>query len=202
MRRPGSLVITALVVVAGSALPGCQTDEPRRTDDAGALAAATQAATSPTPEAAAAPAASAAPAVDAGLADAAGFAVPVVQDVVDAGHVGDAPLVPAGGAATGASGIGKPVPIGVDPIQITIFNRILAKAKTRDLNPGQVQELAEQLTKQKVERTRRTAGTFWLIQFAPTTPPRGKAEQQSLIEQLKAGGDFEFVEADQIMTTK
>lgn len=190
MRRPASLVGTALLVAACAALAACHTDEPRRADDAGAKAADTAAAGKSTADAGG-------PAfVDAGVA------VPVVEEVVDAGHAGDAPRVPDEGAAMGSSGIGKPPPVAVDPIQVTIFNRILARAKTRDLNPGQVQQLAEQLTQQKVERTRRTAGTFWLIQFAPVTPPRGKAEQQKLIEQLKAGGDFEFVEADQIMTVK
>ena len=215
MRRPASLavsalVVSALVVAACGALPACHTDEPRRTDDAGAVAPSTKPSTAPSMDAPTTPSAMdpATNAVDAGAptaatdARAALVSVPVVSDMVDAGHVGDAAPVPAEGAAMGSSGVGRPPPIAVDPIQVTIFNRILAKAKTRDLNPGQVQELAEQLTKQKVDKTRRTAGTFWLIQFAPTTPPRGKAEQQKLIEQLKAGGDFEFVEADQIMTVK
>jgi hypothetical protein len=219
MRRPASLAVRALVVpvrvvpilvvAAVGGASACHTDEPRRADDAGAIAPSTSTSPSTSADAGAA-------AVDAGGAvpvakDAVPAAVPelapdvgsnVVHDIVDAGHIGDAPAVPDEGAAMGSSGVGKPPPVVVDPIQVTIFNRILAKAKTRDLNPGQVQELAEQLTKQKVERARRTAGTFWLIQFAPTTPPRGKAEQQKLIEQLKAGGDFEFVEADQVMTAK
>jgi hypothetical protein len=211
MRRPASLVAPALVpaLVAALAfmvaLPGCHTDEPRRADDAGAVSAPTT------------PIAVTPPVVDAGVA------VPVVEEAVDAGHVSDggdggdvgdgvaghtggarigSGLGAGMGAGIGAPGIGKPPPVAVDPLQVTIFNRILARAKTRDLNPGQVQELAERLTKQKVDKTRRTAGTFWLIQFAPTTPPRGKAEQQRLIEQLKSGGDFEFVEADQVMTVK
>jgi hypothetical protein len=200
MRRLPSAVVVALAVGAG-ATPACHTDEPRRGDDAGALTAPAPPSPSTAPSTAApTTGADGGVVVDAG-GDGAG-AVPVVDAVVDAGHLGDAPTAGAATTPTGAVGIGSPPPVKVDPITVTIFNRVLAKTKTRDLNPGQVQELAAQLTGQKVERARRTAGTFWLIQFAPTTPPRGKAEQQQLIAQLKAGGDFEFVEADQIMTVK
>ncbi|MBM4282906.1 MAG: hypothetical protein FJ137_19860 [Deltaproteobacteria bacterium] len=199
MRRPLSVVVVALAVVVGASA-ACHTDEPRRGDDAGALTSPSSTAP-PSPTPSAATSADAGVVVDAG-SDATG-AVPVVDAVVDAGHLSDAPATgTATTMPTGAVGIGRPPPVKVDPITVTIFNRVLAKTKTRDLNPGQVQELAASLTGQKVERARRTAGTFWLIQFAPTTPPRGKAEQQQLIAQLKAGGDFEFVEADQVMTVK
>jgi hypothetical protein len=213
MRRLGSaaLVLAALSGATGT-LFSCRTDEPRRTSEDGGATMAGM--------------------IDGGGghvvgglgADAKTGALgavgddDVVSETVDAGHLADQAASTAtssstaGGVTSGVTGagdlarsgpkIGQPAPVAVDPIQVTIFNRVLAKAKTRDLNPGRVQELAESLTQQKVERARRTAGTFWLIQFAPTTPPRGKAEQERLVQQLKAGGDFEFVEPDQVLTVK
>jgi hypothetical protein len=203
MRRFACSVVVALAVSACGA--ACRTDEPRRGDDAGPPATPSAPTTPPSTTTLAGPS-------DAGVVPTAGRGgmlgevpgdVPVVSELADAGHASDQVASPPdGSSAVGSGSPGRPPPVKVDPIQVTIFNRVLARTKARDLHPGQVQELAAQLTKQKVERARRTAGTFWLIQFAPTTPPRGKAEQQQLIEQLKAGGDFEFVEADQIMTVK
>ena len=126
--------------------------------------------------------------------------VPVVEDTVDAGHMGDAvvkgtkvPPVIEGGTGVNAN---------KDARTFTVWNRVLVKAKSKDLAPGRMQDLVEEATGQKVEKVRRTAGTFWLIQFAAVTPVRQKADQQKLIEKLQATGAFAIVEGDQMMTLK
>jgi hypothetical protein len=155
-------------------------------------------------------------AVDAGR-DAEAAAIPVVQDAVpppasasvapdEAGiaPAGPAPASPSASSppTPGGTAIGHPPPVAADPLQGTVFNRLLVKAKGRDVNAGVVEELAERITGQPVERCRKTGVSFWLVQFAPTSPPRDRAAQQKLIQQLQASGEFAIVEGDQVVTLK
>jgi hypothetical protein len=194
MRR----VVSALAVLAAlacSTTAACSTaasrsGEPQRAADAGA--------------------------VDAGR-DAGAAAIPVVQDdvtppssaAVAPVEAGPAPAGPTPASASasspallGGTAIGHPPPLAADPLQGTVFNRLLVKAKARDVNAGVVEELAERITGQPVDRCRKTGVSFWLVQFAPTSPPRDRAAQQKLIQQLQASGEFAIVEGDQVVTLK
>jgi hypothetical protein len=181
MMTRGVCVVSLALVMAASA---CTTDAPKP-DDAGNVAPVEPAAET-----------------DAGAPVAAAEPVPTVETQVDAGHVGDAPAAtPEGVVAT----VNTPLaPVAkVDPIQVTIFNRVMVRPTEKGLTMQAVQEIAENATGQKVESIRRTAGVFWLLQFAPTTPPRTKAEQQQLIADLKAKTQaFKSVEGDQVMTIR
>lgn len=192
MLRALSMFTLLSAVVAGTA---CTSDHQKK-DDAGDLSAGD----------------AGGDASSSGTADA-NADVPLVQDEVDAGHIDDTDgdHIDAGtGGEAGAEGIavdGPGTPPGhtgpkVDPIQVTIFNRLLVKPKDSALGAGQVQAIAEAATGATVAKVRRTAGTFWLVEFAPTSPPRKAAEQKALIAALQKQGGFTVVEGDQIMTIK
>lgn len=87
----------------------------------------------------------------------------------------------------------------VDPIQVTIFNRVMVKPKDASLPVGEITRLVEEAVGAKVESARRTAVGYWLVQLAPTTPPRTTDDQRRVIEQLQAIGAFAIVEGDQLM---
>ena len=126
--------------------------------------------------------------VDAGVVD-----VPVVETQVDAGHLGDG-AVDAGRAAAVR---GEAAPSGAS---VAIFNRLLVKPGVKALGPDALAALVEKATGQRVQVVRRTAGTFFLVQMAPTSPVRTRADQQRLIRVLDQTGAFTVVEADQLMT--
>lgn len=187
MMTRGVCGVSLALVIAASA---CTTDAPKP-DDAGDVAvdapinAPTNAAT------------------DAGAPEAPAAPVPTVETQVDAGHMGDAPAAAPDAAAVDPVNTPLTPAAKVDPIQVTIFNRVMVRPTEKGLTMQQVQEIAENATGQKVETIRRTAGVFWLLQFAPTTPPRTKAEQQQLIADLKAKTTaFKTVEGDQVMTIR
>jgi hypothetical protein len=85
---------------------------------------------------------------------------------------------------------------------VAIFNRLLVKPGVKALGQDALETLVEKATGQRVQSVRRTAGTFWLVQMAPTSPPRTRADQQRLIRVLNQSGAFTVVEADQRMTIK
>ena len=126
--------------------------------------------------------------IDAGVVD-----VPVVETQVDAGHLGDG-AVDAGRAAAVR---GEAAPSGAS---VAIFNRLLVKPGVKALGPDALAALVEKATGQRVQVVRRTAGTFFLVQMAPTSPARTRADQQRLIRVLDQTGAFTVVEADQLMT--
>ena len=193
-----SLSRSSLVLVLGVAAAtaaGCSSDQPKRSDDAGDLAAPVDAGNDRAVDADAAD-----DAIDADGPRDAGD-VPVVEQQVDAGHMGDTkvdPLANPNGAEPPTSPLRKPT---VDPLQVTIFNRLLVKPKVK-LTQGQVKDLVEEATGQKLELVRKTAGTFWLLQFAPTKPARTAKEQKQLMATLEKSAAFVVVEGDQIMTIK
>jgi len=173
--------LLALVALVGGGA-ACSSDQPKRGDDAGNVAV----------EPAVTDAGDSAPAavVDAG-------AVPVVETQVDAGHIADTVVEPQhDGPST------PPTKPTIDPIQVTIFNRLIVKPKTKGMTAGQVQELAEEATGHKIALVRRTAGTFFLLQFEPTKTPRTAKEQKALMAALDKSGAFANVEGDQVMTIK
>ena len=128
----------------------------------------------------------------------------IVTDSVDGGTMADVdkgskdgdgkrPVVIEGDSGKGADN---------DPLQLTVWNRVLVKAKSKDLSPADLQDLVEQATQAKVAKVRRTAGTFWLVEFTAVTPVRKPADQAKLIEALKGSGAFVVVEGDQVMKLK
>jgi len=189
-RFVGLLVVVIVVMIAAA----CTADGDKRRSDAGADAGDVVVVDAVADAGVVVPPA----AVD--VSDAGVVAdIPVVEDTVDAGHMADAATT---GPKTPVIEGGTGVNASKDPRTFTVWNRVLVKAKSKDLAPGPMQELVEEATGQKVEKVRRTAGTFWLIQFAAVTPVRQKADQQKLIEKLQATGAFAIVEGDQMMTLK
>jgi len=142
---------------------------------------------------------------------------PPVTDVADGGHeerpadgtVKTEPIPDDGEErpkpVTGI-GMGAPREPGqgpkVDPIQVTIFNRLLVKPKSPDMPESEIKRVAEEATGQKVERLRKTAVKYYLVVFEPASPARTAEEQKALIAALQQSGAFEVVEGDQLMTIK
>lgn len=122
-------------------------------------------------------------------------AVPVVEHLVDAGTMADAPSPPPPPPAT----------VSADPTHPAgrfIFDRLLVKPKAKSERPEALQKQIEKLLGQKVKSLRRTGGAFWLVQLAPTTPPRTTLDQARAIEKLQKSGAFQSVEGDQLLTLK
>lgn len=141
--------------------------------------------------------------------------VPVVEEAVDAGHMADQAGTDAGVVVDGhapvdavdaGAGVAVKDPKDVVKPQVppasVVWNRVMVKAKTKDSSAAALQELVEDVTKAKTLRVRRTAGTFWLIEFEPTNPPRQKPDQEKLIAALQATGAFAVVEGDQLLQLK
>jgi hypothetical protein len=167
-------LLAALLLIA------CTTDQPKKTDagatDAGPAAVVVDAG---------------AASVDAGSDP---VPIPVVTEQVDAGHMGD--VKPNNIVVDGHA------PVAPDQdLKTKIFNRVIVKPNDKT-SAEDVQKLVEDKTGQKLEKVRKTAGTFFLLQFTPTSPPRTKAAQDALIQQLKDTKAFAVVEADQVMTLK
>lgn len=185
---PGSLRRSALVLAAIVSLVGwaCTTDQPKKSDAGGTDAGAhDDSATDAGNDVAT-------PDGDAGSELA---PIPLVEAQVDAGHMGDAKIHVVDGHAPVKNG-------GPDTIQTKVFNRLLVKVADKDMPPQQLQAFVEEKTGQKLEKVRKTAGTFWLLQFAPVQPARNKASQEQLIKKLKDTNAFAVVEGDQVMTLK
>lgn len=192
-----ALSLTALVACA------CTSDGDKREDgpaDAGPVLAAVDDSKKGDPDAGVIP--------DAGstVLDAGSGPTPVVTELVDSGTMQDVQA-----SNDGKDGGKKITPViegdsgkdaGKDPLNVTVWNRVLVKAKAKDLSQTDMQELVEGATKAKVVKVRKTAGTFWLIELAPVTPARKQADQAKIIETLKASGAFAIVEGDQIMKLK
>lgn len=204
-------VTASLFAVGLTAGAACNSDQPRRAEgdvDGGVMMASSGGSDSPNgpndglkpddiKDAGSLDAGSLAP-------DAGGGAVPTVAEMVDGGHMNDAHV-----ATNGNGKPPKPVLEGgtgkdadKDGLNVVIWNRVMVKVKNKDLSPSDLQETVELATGAKVEKIRKTAGTFWLVQFAPTVPHRKQADQQKLIASLKSSGAFAIVEGDQIMKIK
>jgi hypothetical protein len=183
MQRRIGLAPRLLLLLVACSTWACRTDEARRGPDAGAAAGDAGSGDVPTDAE-----------VRDGHGDPSPRDIPVVETTVDAGEAAD----PTGGPTTAP----RADPANGTPSQVTVFNRVLVKPNERTTNAGAVEELAEKITGQPVERCRKTGVSFWLLQFAPTSPPRDRAAQQKLIALLQASGEFAVVEGDQVMTVK
>ena len=191
------LVLVLAWVAAAVWVVGCTTDREKPDGDLDAGAAAVVVAAAAKADVAADVAADVVADVAADVAADAGVQeVPLVSQQVDAGHMSDAQTARLN-VVDGHAPVG-----GVDDVQSRIFNRLLVKVAPKDMPPTQMQAFVQEKTGQKIEKIRKTAGTFWLLQFAPVVPARTKAAQDDLVARLKATGAFVVVEGDQVMTLK
>jgi hypothetical protein len=83
-----------------------------------------------------------------------------------------------------------------------IHDRLLVKPKDASLSAANLERMVEKQLSAKVQTVRRTAGSFWLVQLSPTSPPRTKQDQERAIARLEKSGTFAHVEGDQLMTIK
>ena len=134
--------------------------------------------------------------VDAGApAPVDGGSVPTVETIVDAGTMADVPSPPPTPPPLETTA----KPDTTHPVTGFIHDRLLVKPKDGALSAADIERMVEKQLSAKVKTVRRTAGTFWLVQLAPTTPPRTIDDQRRVIEQLQAVGAFSVVEGDQLM---
>ena len=183
------------VVATSSLLLGCNTDQPK---SAGTDAGSAVDVTAPSSQPAALTADAGTVTAHTGTATDAG-PIPVVSAQVDAGHMGDG-----NNAKPQIDGHAPINGINPDlPLKQQVFNRLLVKPTNKDLATAeQVTAFVEAKTGQKLEKVRKTAGTFWLLQFAPVVPARDKAKQDALMAKLKDTKAFAVVEPDQVMQLK
>jgi hypothetical protein len=166
-------------VLIGAVAVGCSSDEPKlstpRSVDAGATA----------------PPAS----VDAGA--------PVLAAPQEPAADAGAPVDVATASATANEGARELPSATPGQTKATAFDRILAKAKSEPgadtVKADTVKADIERVTGQSVVSVRRSARTWWLISFAPTSPPRDDAAQRQLVDTLKASGLFDKVEGDRML---
>jgi hypothetical protein len=142
--------------------------------------------------------------VDAGVVDAGGVdagAVDVDAGVVDAGPsltTADAPPQPKG------AGLGDAARAQANRLamQHKTTDRILVKPRDDMRNPEEIVAFIKKELKLEVVSVRRTAGTWYLLTFAATDPPRDLDAQRALIAKLISTKAFLKVEGDRVMTLK
>jgi len=127
-----------------------------------------------------------------------GGSVPIVETIVDAGTMAAVPAPP----STPPPPEPTAKPDTTHPVTGFIHDRLLVKPKDGALSAANIERMVEKQLSAKVQTVRRTAGTFWLVQLAPTSPPRTKQDQERAVARLKKSGTFANVEGDQLMTIK
>lgn len=85
------------------------------------------------------------------------------------------------------------------PGKATAFDRVLAKPKAMPSEYGAIKALVEKETGHKIARVRKTAGTWLLLQFAPTPEGRDLNDQAKLVDVLKGMDEIASVEGDRLM---
>ena len=83
----------------------------------------------------------------------------------------------------------------------TPFDRILVKPKT----PGDADALksaVEKKTGHKIALMRKTAGKWFLLQFAPTSKGRTQDDQSNLVDVIRSMEEIASVEGDRLMKVK
>lgn len=133
--------------------------------------------------------------VDAGAIVVDAGEVPTVDAIVDAGTMADVPPPSPSPTPTAK-------PDASHPVTGFIHDRLLVKPKDTSLSSANIERMVEKQLGVKVQLVRRTAGTFWLVQLAPSSPPRTKQDQERAVARLKKSGTFVSVEGDQLMTIK
>lgn len=152
------------------------------------------------------------PPVETGTPDAGAAATPL--DASAAPAVPTAPEAPGAadaGPATALGDAGAPKP-GPDAAtsnpsaaaraQASVFDRVLGKPSAEVGDLGKWQASLAALTGQALQEVRKGPFGVYLLVFAPTTPPRSQADQETLLATLRASGQFRYVEPDRIMKPK
>lgn len=101
------------------------------------------------------------------------------------------------GANTSTDGV-RPA----SPATAGAFDKILAKPKDPRANPEELQAMVEKKTGEKVVLVRRTAGKWFMFQFAPSAGGRSAEDQKRLVLAMKELDAFASVEADRLMQVK
>ena len=125
--------------------------------------------------------------------------VPTVETIVDAGTMAD---VPPPTTTTLPPPTTTAKPDATHPVTGFIHDRLLVKPKDASLSAVSLERMVEKQLSAKVQTVRRTAGSFWLVQLSPTSPPRTKQDQERAVARLQKSGAFADVEGDQLMTIK
>lgn len=101
------------------------------------------------------------------------------------------------GANTSTDGV-RPA----SPATAGAFDKILAKPKDPRASPEELQAMVEKKTGEKVILVRRTAGKWFMFQFAPSAGGRSAEDQKRLVLAMKELDAFASVEADRLMQVK
>lgn len=186
--------LTVAVAVTFALAPACSTD-PKKTDvgDASATSA-------PPPSDAGLLAAADAPDLDAGMPRDAGDlapdagAQPVTTAAVTNTGGGEKPNVTTtsnnDGAAPADAGTGTP------------FDRILIKPKVQGGDAEALKSAVEKKTGHKIALMRKTAGKWFLLQFAPTSKGRSADDQRRLVDVIESMEEIASAEGDRLMKVK
>ncbi len=111
----------------------------------------------------------------------------------------DAGAATSGAQATATGGGVRPTPPGPSKIH----DRLLGKVKDKGaFDEAAMASRIEKATGADVAKVKLGPGSYAVINFAPTTPPRDAAAQKKLVEKLQASGLFDAVEGDKVMMLK
>ena len=122
--------------------------------------------------------------------------------VVDAG----AAVVVDAGAARATAAAAEPATRNPQPAtrnpQPKLHDRVLVKLPRRGMSKDEVRALVAGVVDAPIASLKVGPGSFALVAFAPTSPPRDAAAQAQLVEALRRSGRFAAVEGDRMMVPK
>lgn len=84
----------------------------------------------------------------------------------------------------------------------TPFDRILIKPKTQGGDADALKAAVEKKTGHKISLMRKTAGKWFLLQFAPTSKGRTADDQSKLVDVIKSMEEIASAEGDRLMKVK
>jgi hypothetical protein len=84
----------------------------------------------------------------------------------------------------------------------TPFDRILIKPKTQGGDAEALKSAVEKKTGHKIALMRKTAGKWFLLQFAPTSKGRTADDQSKLVDVIKSMEEIASAEGDRLMKVK
>lgn len=143
--------------------------------------------------------------VDAGLlaaADAPDLDAGMPADAGDLSpDAGAHPVTTASLTATNDAGGGN-VTTTSDNGSATPFDRILVKPKVQGGDADALKAAVEKKTGHKIAMMRKTAGKWFLLQFAPTSKGRTADDQSKLVDVIKSMEEIASAEGDRLMKVK
>lgn len=84
----------------------------------------------------------------------------------------------------------------------TLFDRILVKPKVQGGDADMLKAAVEKKTGHKIAMMRKTAGKWFLLQFAPTSKGRSADDQSKLVDVIKSMEEIASAEGDRLMKVK